>query len=198
MKIPDNLAPKLQRAVTSDHHILLYDLIAQEDIPTWESFVHAMHAAAFRPNDNIESNPLKYRQIRDLTITGVMSTRAVLDEEENHVNFPSIMPFQSALQEIIPREHNLFTLAESQINFLREETKDIGNNNGNEHILYVQCHGTTEWTIYEDDEGREEIETKELNPGDAIFITSEVYYSTWAMTLTAGVVFKLQVDDVAH
>lgn len=176
--------------------MVLPRVITSQEIPSWDNFFAAANAAAERRDtSNRVGNPMAERQINDLVMMGLTYMYFYMENEEKLTLFKKLLPLQEQLQQIFPRKHKKFSMATAFITLLREDAQ-AGPHADNTHNLYVQCHGSSEWTIHQGDENYSELGTFHLGPGDGIFVASGVYHSVRAKEARAAVTFRMDVEDI--
>ena len=177
---------QIKRTLDENSFCLLSDFASPDQLPSWSEIIQSVNAAAQVKPDFHVNSPLVERQINSTIRRGVGYFYSFFTADDEHV-YPKLKPLTDEL------EANDLPFFGSSIfmNLFTEDDyasihKDDWSNN-----LYIQCEGTTTWMFYTDGDSDKIIDSKKLNPGDAIFFTGDVYHSVTADTPRASVVLRM-------
>ena len=97
---------------------------------------------------------------------------------EHGYNYKQITPLQ---EKIVSNNSSDYIFTYDAYISLSSESKTFGKHNDTVHTWFWQCVGKTKWTVWDDKEY-----TYILNPGDVIFVPSEMYHLPIPLTPRMG------------
>lgn len=151
------------------------------ELPIWPDFIASLNKSAHTKADFHVNDPFVETQVNFLIRRGIGYFYSIFDNSDVYIN-EKLTPI---VQELTSHELP-FVGSSIFLNLLTEDDYAHPHKDENTHNLYIQCEGSTTWTLSKDLE-QLRAETYILNPGDAIFFTGDMFHSVSANTPRAGI-----------
>jgi hypothetical protein len=158
--------------------------------PGWDKFIHLIHSEIHgAPNTTIPNSPLEERMINGVIIRNLFYLTVRISKLE-------MLSESSALIEVFSDIFNTEILPVSAfINIIGGEKPGEAHKDNRETIFW-QCHGVSEWTLYETPESPK-YETSELkiykkirlDPGDVLYLRNQGIHSVQNFGPRASIAF---------
>lgn len=186
----DELRAKLDKRDALATH--LPGFLKDSEIPTWEDFINHVDETANRPNPNSRvNNPLKQRSINSTIQTGLFYLMSEINDKDEAKFFSALKPVEDLLQQAFPDRR--VQMSSAFFNLISGDADAPKHRDNTTDNFFVNCRGEVLWKLFRN---REDLipETEiRLGPGDAIFLTRDVYHEVSAPKPRASIIFRIDI-----